>query len=214
MRVAGSPDPIGDLFQNLGENSMSDQVQLLLRPWLRNGVVFNFRVPSDLEAMTKSSSARKGIRDLDQKSSRGSHDGGGQKTSGSKDGAQSRGKPGGSSGGRGASGKHGTTESPQWVINLPESERVASWSLPPGRKLGEFFNPSKKGNQEGIPEFQHHRLTNRTAPICVKHQVGTCNRGADCTFSHVLPSRLSTEKFRAVTEKLNAIYADGGGPSA
>jgi hypothetical protein len=61
-------------------------------------------------------------------------------------------------------------DKPQWWSMNPQM--VAEWSLPQGKKFGDFFNlknPDTKENLKGWPKFKHHCLDTQQ-PMCLKYQ--------------------------------------------
>jgi hypothetical protein len=84
---------------------------------------------------------------------------------------------------------------------------VAEWSLPQGKKFGDFFdskNPHTKENLKGWPKFKHHHLDTQ-CPTCLKYQAtGRCR--SKCCMSHANPLTMEEATRREITERYKRIY--------
>lgn len=202
--VADSPTPIRALISRGKQTMMEDSIYSLLSPWLEHGMAFSFRAPEELKGMVRSSSSKKGFREIGSKTAGASETGGTTNPSGGK------GKVTmnlGSSHRTGGSGS--ANDGPSWWHQLPESERIDEWKVPTGRRFGDFFNSAKSENTRGMPKVSHHR-TGRKTNVCLKHQLETCGKGAHCNFAHVLAKTLPADTRQAITEKLKGVYNKGG----
>jgi hypothetical protein len=89
------------------------------------------------------------------------------------------------------------------VVN-PEIK--AEWRIPPGKRFGDFFSPSRpemKENCEGWPVFSHQTLK-IGRQMCLRFQTtGEC--GANCPHAHTLPSAMPPRMWDEVRVRLTKI---------
>ncbi|MBM3301062.1 MAG: zinc finger CCCH domain-containing protein [Deltaproteobacteria bacterium] len=203
VAVAGLDDPIGALISANKQSMMEDEIYNLLSPWLHHSVVSTFRPPADLEWMVSSSSHQTGIREIDDGARNRA------RLSQGTDASAGNGGRRGQGGGRLTGSSTTPGRDPDWWFSIPDEELVREWSLPRGKKFGEYFNTSKKENSDGLPFFKHHKKPGKTAQICMKHQLGTCNKGGNCSFAHIRPRDIPSEKFQIISTKLRSVFGPG-----
>ena len=95
-----------------------------------------------------------------------------------------------------------------WHRALEPNEYVKEWFLPSSNKFFQYFNPDRAENFVGLPMVTHHR-TGRKAYICVRYIVGNgpgCNRGINCTRSHIRMNDLSQEEKDTITAHFKEVY--------
>jgi hypothetical protein len=91
----------------------------------------------------------------------------------------------------------------------PNPEAKEEWSIPTGKKFGDFFSPAKndlKPNCVGWPSFPHH-LPKTERPMCLRFQTtGECT--ANCGNSHILPSKMSPKVWSDVKARIKEILGN------
>jgi hypothetical protein len=78
----------------------------------------------------------------------------------------------------------------------PNPEAQPEWSVPTGKKFGNFFSPAKsalKPNCIGWPTFPHHRF----------QTTGECTTG--CSNTHILPSQMNPKTWDEIRVRIKKI---------
>jgi hypothetical protein len=94
-----------------------------------------------------------------------------------------------------------------WSKNL---HPVPQWGIPPGKGFPEFFStrdPALKENLTDFPKFKHHnKSVSGLRALCAKYQtLGRCR--PSCSYSHVPPGSMPTDKKEEVHARFLKIYS-------
>ncbi len=84
------------------------------------------------------------------------------------------------------------------------------WRIPPGKRFGNFFSPSRsdlKANIAGWSSLPHHSLKIER-PMCLRYQV-TAEGVAGCPNAHILPSAMPHRTWDSIHDRLSKIVLGG-----
>jgi len=196
INCEGEPDPIQALRRTLrGRNWMGRRIVEDINVWILKGTPPPWGLP---KVLASQSGTQEGLVDISRDSkakglSTGGKQKGGKSTGGSRK-DQDKGSPSG--------GWH----------KLSESEWVTEWSVPEGKRLGDFFGSApKKIKMSEVPKVPHHK-TGEPSQLCLRYQLGnapSCREGASCKYSHVRPGVMISEERERISNFLKRAYRAG-----